>query len=378
MGPLASIHADGTATTLLFLPLAHVFARVIEVGTLEAGIVLGHCPDMNDLLPDLASFKPTFVLAVPRVFEKVYNGAEAKATGDGKGKIFARATQAAVAYSEALDAPGGPGFRLRAEHALFDRLVYGKLRAALGGRAEWAISGGAALAPRLGHFFRGVGVSILEGYGLTETTAPVSVNRPDRQKIGSVGQPLPGVTVRIADDGEVLVRGPLNLLGYLQPDGSIVSPLDEDGWLATGDVGLLDEDGFLTITDRKKELLITAGGKNIAPTMIESYLTAHPAIGFAAAIGDRRPFVTALIVLDPDVIPEAARQSPDVLAAVEAAVQAANSKLARVEQIKRYAILPGPWTPDSGEVTPKLSLRRRVITERYADVIESLYEEIEE
>ncbi len=219
MGPLASIHADGTATTLLFLPLAHVFARVIEVGTLEAGIVLGHCPDMNDLLPDLASFKPTFVLAVPRVFEKVYNGAEAKATADGKGKIFARAAQAAVAYSEALDAPGGPGFRLRAEHALFDRLVYGKLRAALGGRAEWAISGGAALAPRLGHFFRGIGVSILEGYGLTETTAPVSVNRPDRQKIGSVGQPLPGVAVRIADDGEILVARQVDLPGLLARRG---------------------------------------------------------------------------------------------------------------------------------------------------------------
>ena len=200
IGPLSAIHAAEAASTLLFLPLAHVFARVIEVGTLEAGIVLGHCSDMANLLPELASFKPTFVLAVPRVFEKVYNGAEAKALAEGKGKIFARATQTAVLYSHGLDS-GRPGLRLRAEHALFDRLVYGKLRAALGGQAEFAISGGAALAPRLGHFFRGIGVSILEGYGLTETTAPVSVNRPERQKIGSVGQPIPGVAVRIADDG---------------------------------------------------------------------------------------------------------------------------------------------------------------------------------
>ena len=227
--------------------------------------MLGHCPDMNDLLPDLASFKPTFVLAVPRVFEKVYNGAEAKATVRGKGKIFARAAQAAVAYSETLDAPGAPGFRLRAEHALFDRLVYGKLRAALGGRAQWAISGGAALAPRLGHFFRGVGVSILEGYGLTETTAPVSVNRPDRQKIGSVGQPLQGEAVRIADDGEILARGKSIFPGYWHDEAATKDAFTADGYYATGDIGELDDEGFLTITGRKKEMIVTAGGKNVGP-----------------------------------------------------------------------------------------------------------------
>src|SRR6185437_10446979 len=233
LGPLASIHADGTASTLLFLPLAHVFARVIEVGTIEAGIVLGHCQDMNDLLPDLSSFQPTFVLAVPRVFEKVYNGAAAKATAEGKGKIFARAASAAVAYSESLDA-SGPGLRLRAEHALFDRLVYGKLRAALGGHAEWAISGGAALAPRLGHFFRGIGISVLEGYGLTETTAPVSVNRPDRQKIGSVGQPLPGVAVLIGDDGEILVCGKSVFPAYWHDEAATKDAFTADGYYATG------------------------------------------------------------------------------------------------------------------------------------------------
>ena len=265
MGPLAAIHAAGDASTLLFLPLAHVFARIIEVGTLNTGIVLGHCEDMANLLPELASFQPTFVLAVPRVFEKVYNGAEARATDEGRGKIFARAAATAVGYSEALDSPGGPGLRLRAEHALFDRLVYGRLRAALGGRAQFAVSGGAALAPRLGHFFRGIGVSILEGYGLTETSAPVSVNRPERQKIGSVGQPLPGVAVRIADDGEVLVSGPTIFPGYWHDESATKEAFLDGGWYATGDLGDLDDEGYLSITGRKKEIIVTAGGKNVSP-----------------------------------------------------------------------------------------------------------------
>ncbi|MGH2928446.1 MAG: AMP-dependent synthetase/ligase, partial [Solirubrobacteraceae bacterium] len=297
MGPLASIHADGTASTLLFLPLAHVFARAIEVGTLEAGIVLGHCPDMNDLLPDLGSFKPTFVLAVPRVFEKVYNGAEARAIGEGKGKIFTRAAHTAVAYSESLDA-AGPGLRLRVEHGLFDRLVYGKLRAALGGHAEWAISGGAALAPRLGHFFRGIGVSVLEGYGLTETTAPVSVDRPDRQKIGTVGQPLPGVAVRIADDGEILVRGKSIFPAYWNDEAATKDSFTADGYYATGDIGELDDEGYLTITGRKKEMIVTAGGKNVAPSVLDDRLRMHALISQCMVVGDGRPFVGALITVD--------------------------------------------------------------------------------
>jgi len=387
MGPLASIHADGTASTLLFLPLAHVFARVIEVGTLEAGIVLGHCPDMDDLLPDLGSFKPTFVLAVPRVFEKVYNGAEARAIGEGKGKIFARAARDAVAYSESLDSPGGAGLRLRLEHALFDRLVYGKLRAALGGRAEWAISGGAALAPRLGHFFRGVGVSILEGYGLTETTAPVSVNRPDRQKIGSVGQPLPGVAVRIADDGEILVRGKSIFPAYWHDEAATKDAFTTDGYYATGDIGELDDEGFLTITGRKKEMIVTAGGKNVAPSVLEDRMRMHALISQCMVVGDGRPFVGVLVTIDAETFgpwkerhgkPADAtvadlRDDPDLKAEVQAAVDDANKAVSRAESIRKFRILDGDFTQEQGHLSAKLGIKRSVLAKEFAHEIEALY-----
>ena len=387
MGPLASIHADGTASTLLFLPLAHVFARVIEVGTLEAGIVLGHCSDMNDLLPDLASFQPTFVLAVPRVFEKVYNGAEARAIGDGRGKIFSRAASTAVAYSESLDGPGRPGLRLRAEHALFDRLVYGKLRAALGGRAEWAISGGAALAPRLGHFFRGTGVSILEGYGLTETTAPVSVNRPERQKIGSVGQPLPGVAVRIADDGEVLVRGKSIFPGYWHDETATKDAFTADGYYATGDIGELDDEGFLSITGRKKEIIVTAGGKNVAPAVLEDRMRMHALISQCMVVGDGRPFVGVLVTIDPETFgpwkarhgkPADAtvadlRDDPDLNAEVQAAVDDANKAVSRAESIRKFRILDGDFTQEQGHLSAKLGIKRAVLAKEFAADIEALY-----
>ena len=386
LGPLASIHADGTASTLLFLPLAHVFARVIEVGTIEAGIVLGHCQDMNDLLPDLSSFQPTFVLAVPRVFEKVYNGAAAKATAEGKGKIFARAASAAVAYSESLDA-SGPGLRLRAEHALFDRLVYGKLRAALGGHAEWAISGGAALAPRLGHFFRGIGVSVLEGYGLTETTAPVSVNRPDRQKIGSVGQPLPGVAVLIGDDGEVLVRGKSIFPAYWHDEAATKDAFTADGYYATGDIGELDDEGFLTITGRKKEMIVTAGGKNVAPVVLEDRIRMHAIISQCMVVGDGRPFVGVLVTIDPEAFgpwkarhgkPADAtvadlRDDPDLNAEVQAAVDDANKAVSRAESIRKFRILDGDFTQEQGHLSAKLGIKRAVLAKEFAAEIEALY-----
>jgi long-chain acyl-CoA synthetase len=387
LGPLASIHAAGTASTLLFLPLAHVFARVIEVGTLEAGIVLGHCPDMNDLLPDLSSFQPTFVLAVPRVFEKVYNGAEARAIGDGRGKIFSRAASTAVAYSESLDGPGRPGLRLRAEHALFDRLVYGKLRAALGGRTQWAISGGAALAPRLGHFFRGTGVSILEGYGLTETTAPVSVNRPERQKIGSVGQPLPGVAVRIADDGEVLVRGKSIFPGYWHDETATKDAFTADGYYATGDIGELDDEGFLSITGRKKEIIVTAGGKNVAPAVLEDRMRMHALISQCMVVGDGRPFVGVLVTIDPEAFgpwkarhgkPADAtvadlRDDPDLNAEVQAAVDDANKAVSRAESIRKFRILDGDFTQEQGHLSAKLGIKRAVLAKEFAADIEALY-----
>ena len=387
MGPLASIHAGGTASTLLFLPLAHVFARVIEVGTLEAGIVLGHASDIHDLLPELGSFQPTFVLAVPRVFEKVYNGAEARAIGDGRGKIFSRAASTAVAYSESLDGPGRPGLRLRAEHALFDRLVYGKLRAALGGRTEWAISGGAALAPRLGHFFRGVGVSILEGYGLTETTAPVSVNRPERQKIGSVGQPLPGVAVRIGDDGEVLVRGKSIFPGYWRDETATKDAFTADGYYSTGDIGELDDEGFLSITGRKKEIIVTAAGKNVAPAVLEDRMRMHALISQCMVVGDGRPFVGVLVTIDPEAFgpwkarhgkPADAtvadlRDDPDLNAEVQAAVDDANKAVSRAESIRKFRILDGDFTQEQGHLSAKLGIKRAVLAKEFAADIEALY-----
>ena len=388
MGPLAAVHASGTeASTLLFLPLAHVFARVIEVGVLEAGIVLGHCPDMNDLLPDLGSFQPTFVLAVPRVFEKVYNGAEAKAVGDGRGKVFARAAGASVAYSEALDSHGGPGLRLRAEHALFDRLVYGKLRAALGGRAQWAVSGGAALSPRLGHFFRGAGVTVLEGYGLTETTAPVSVNRPERPKIGSVGQPLPGVAVRIADDGEVQVAGKSIFPAYWRDETSTKDAFTADGYYATGDIGELDEEGYLTITGRKKEMIVTAGGKNVAPAVLEDRMRTHSLISQCMVVGDGRPFVGVLVTIDAEAFgpwkarhgkPADAtvadlRDDPDLTAEIQEAVDDANKAVSRAESIRKFRILDGDFTQEQGHLSAKLGIKRAVLAKEFASDIEALY-----
>lgn len=387
LGPLASIHEGGASSTLLFLPLAHVFARIIEVGTLEAGIVLGHCSDMNDLLPDLASFKPTFVLAVPRVFEKVYTGAEARAIGEGKGKIFTRAANTAVAYSESLGAPGGPGLGLRLQHALFDRLVYGKLRAALGGQARFAVSGGAALAPRLGHFFRGIGVAVLEGYGLTETTAPVSVNRPERQKIGSVGQPLPGVAVRIAEDGEILVRGKSIFPGYWHDETATKDAFTADGYYATGDIGELDDEGFLTITGRKKEMIVTAGGKNVAPTILEDRLRTHALISQCMVVGDGRPFIGVLVTLDPETFgpwkarhgkPAAAtatdlRDDPDLNAEIQAAVDDANQAVSRAESIRKFRLLDGDFTQEQGHLSAKLGIKRAVLAKDFAHEIEALY-----
>jgi long-chain acyl-CoA synthetase len=387
MGPLAAIHEMPEASTLLFLPLAHVFARIIEVGCLEAGVILGHCSDMNDLLPDLGSFKPTFILAVPRVFEKVYNGAESRATSEGRGKIFARAARTAIAYSEALDTARGPGLPLRAEHALFDRLVYGKLRAALGGRARWAVSGGAALAERLGHFFRGVGVTVLEGYGLTETTAAVSVNRPDRQKIGTVGQPLPGVAVRIDDDGEVLISGKTVFPGYWQNEQATAETFTSDGWFRSGDIGELDDEGFLKITGRKKEIIVTAGGKNVAPAVLEDRLRSHLIIGQAMVVGDGRPFIAALITIDPETFgpwkewhgkPADAtvadlKDDPDLIAAVQEAVDDANQAVSRAESIRKFRILDSDFTQEQGHLSAKLGIRRSVLAKEFAQDIEALY-----
>jgi long-chain acyl-CoA synthetase len=382
-GAISEIAVEGSST-LLFLPLAHVFARLIEVASIEGGIVLGHS-DIAGLLPDLASFQPTFLLAVPRVFEKVYNGAEQKAEADGKGKIFRAAADTAIAYSRALES-GGPGFGLKAKHKVFDVLVYGKLRAAVGGRVQYAVSGGAALGERLGHFFRGVGITILEGYGLTETTAPATVNRPTAIRIGTVGKPIPGVDIRIADDGEVLVRGVNVLHGYWNNEAATKEAI-EDGWFHTGDLGALDADGFLKITGRKKEILVTAAGKNVAPAPLEDRLRAHPLISQCLVVGDGRKFISALITLDEEALgpwkerhgkPAAMtvdelRRDPDLVAEIEGAVAAANKSVSHAEAIKKYVILGVDFTEEAGHMTPSLKVKRNVVMKDFAGEIESLY-----
>jgi long-chain acyl-CoA synthetase len=388
LGPLTMVTGIHDASTLLFLPLAHVFARIIEVGCMEGGVVFGHCGDLTALLPALASFRPTFILAVPRVFEKVYNSAEQKADSEKKGRIFRRSAEVAIAYSQALDAPGGrPPFGLRAQHALFDRLVYGKLRAALGGRAQYAVSGGAALSERLSHFFRGIGVTVLEGYGLTETTAATTVNRPDRNKIGTVGQPLPGVGIKIADDGEILISGKNVFGGYWHNEAATKEVIAEGGWFCTGDVGELDEEGFLKITGRKKEMIVTAGGKNVAPAVLEDRLRSHALISQCMVVGDGSPFVAALITLDPealgpwkekhgkpaDATVASLRDDPDLVADVQAAVDDANQAVSRAESIRKFRILEGDFTQEGGQLTVKLGIRRSVLLKDFAADIDALY-----
>ncbi len=386
-GPLITVAETAGASTLLFLPLAHVFARIIEVGCIEGGIVLGHCGDLTALLPALASFRPTFILAVPRVFEKVFNSAEQKAVSERKGAIFGRATQVAIDYSRALDAPGGPGLRLRAQHGVFDRLVYGKLRAALGGQTQYAVSGGAALSERLGHFFRGAGVTVLEGYGLTETTAAATVNRPDRVKIGTVGLPLPGVAIRIDEDGEILIKGVNVFPGYWRNEAATRETFAEDGWFRTGDVGELDEEGFLKITGRKKEMIVTAGGKNVAPAVLEDRLRSHGLISQCMVVGDGKPFVAALITLDTEAFEQwkerhdkpadatiaSLRDDPDLVADVQHAVDDANQAVSRAESIRKFRILDVDFTQESGQLSVKLGIRRSVLLKDFAADIDALY-----
>jgi long-chain acyl-CoA synthetase len=394
-GPLSVVFATPGASTLLFLPLAHSFARLIEVGVVEGGIVLGHTPDPRDLLPDLATFQPTFLLAVPRVFEKVYNGAEQQASESGiRGAIFHAAARTAIAWSSAFGAHDtasddglGPGPVLRFRHAVFDRLVYRKLRAAVGGRVRHAVSGGAPLGERLGHFFRGVGITIIEGYGLTETTAAATVNRPGRNKIGTVGQPLPGVSARIAGDGEILLAGLNRFVGYWNNDSATAEALTPDGWLRTGDIGELDDEGYLQVTGRKKELIVTAGGKNVSPAVLEDRIRAHPLVSQCLVVGDGRPFVACLITLDPEAIGTwLSRRNrpadtslanlindPDLIAELQAAVDDANKAVSRAESIRKFHVIATDFTEENGYLTPSLKVRRSVITKDFADQIEALY-----
>jgi long-chain acyl-CoA synthetase len=381
---LSHVFQDDDASTLLFLPLAHVFARVIQVGVIMARGKLGHTSDVKSLLADLAGFQPTFILSVPRVFEKVYNSAEQKAEADGKGKVFRAAANTAVAYSEALD-QGGAGFGLRAKHAAFDKLVYSKLRAALGGQVRWAVSGGAPLGQRLGHFFRGIGVTVLEGYGLTETTAASTVNTPGHIKIGTVGRPLPGVAVRIGEDGEVLIKGAQVFTGYYNNPTATAEAIT-DGWFHSGDLGELDADGFLRITGRKKEIIVTAAGKNVAPAVLEDRLRSHRLVSQCMVVGDAQPYIACLVTLDEEALPawlqqqgkgdmsiSEAAEDDDVKAAIQQAVDDANKAVSKAESIKRFAILGVDFTEDNGTLTPSLKLKRNVVLKEFAGDVDGLY-----
>jgi long-chain acyl-CoA synthetase len=375
---------DG-GSTLLFLPVAHVFGRMVQIGSISAGLHMAHCGDPATRLPlDLASFKPTFVLAVPRIFEKVYNGAEAKAEAAGKGDIFRKAAAVAVAYSENLDAKKfNPILSLK--HKLFDALVYSKIRNGLGGRVEAAISGGAPLGTRLGHFYRGAGITILEGYGLTETTAGATLNLNTALRIGSVGRPIPGTSIKIAEDGEVLIAGPIVMRGYWQNDEANKEVFDGH-WFKSGDLGRLDEEGFLYITGRKKELIVTAGGKNVAPAVLEDRLRAHPLVSQCMVVGDNQPFIAALITIDQDMLKgwiaannkggaslQTLVNDPDLKAVIQTAVDEANKAVSKAESIRKFAILDSDFTIADDQLTAKLSVKRHVVAAQFASTIAGLY-----
>jgi long-chain acyl-CoA synthetase len=382
---LASFFNENTST-LLFLPIAHVFGRAIEIGALAAGCTLGHTADVKNLIDDLGEFKPTFVLAVPRVFEKVYNTAKQRAHGDGKGKIFDAAESVAIAYSQATE-KGNPPLGLKLKHMVFDKLVYVKLRAALGGNCVAAVSGGAPLGARLGHFFRGVGVTIYEGYGLTETTAGIAVNRPEALRVGTVGRPIGGATAHVAEDGELLFKSPVVFSGYWRNETATSEAIDKDDWFHTGDIGEIDEDGFIRITGRKKELIVTAGGKNVAPAVLEDRVRAHWLVSQCLVVGDQQPFIAALITIDPESFPTWLEQNgkpatttvADVSgdtglhAEIQKAIDDANKAVSKAESIRKFTILNEDWTEAGGQITPSLKLKRNVVMKECADQIAQLY-----
>lgn len=374
------------ASTLLFITTAHVFARFISILNIHAGVKTGHQPDTKQLLPALGSFQPTFLLAVPRVFEKVYNSAEQKAEAGGKGKIFRAAAHTAVEHSALLQDGKKIPLMMKIKFALFDKLVYSKLRTAMGGRVAYAVSGSAPLGPRLGHFFHSLGVTILEGYGLTETTAPATVNLATKSKIGTVGPVLPGVGIRLAEDGEIQVRGIDVFKEYWRNPEATAAAFDGD-WFKTGDIGAFDEEGFLTITGRKKEIIVTAGGKNVAPAVLEDPIRANPIVGQIVVVGDQKPFISALITLDPEMLPtwlannslsgdmalEEAAKHPAVRAEVQRAIDEANTHVSRAESIRKFTILSTEWTEASGHLTPKMSIKRNVILEDFAGEVDEIY-----
>ncbi|MFE0509790.1 AMP-dependent synthetase/ligase [Streptomyces sp. NPDC058964] len=380
------------AATLLFLPLAHVFGRMVEVAAVRGGVRFGHQPQLNAaaLLPDLAAFRPTFILAVPYIFEKVFNAARRKAEKEGKAGPFEKAVEVAVKYADAVEAKAwgtgpGPSAGLRVQHQFFDKVVYAKVRAAMGGRIRNAMSGGSAMDRRLGLFFAGAGVQIYEGYGLTESTAAATANPPERTRYGTVGQAVPGTTVHIADDGEVWLNGGHVFQGYLNNQKATDESL-HDGWLATGDLGSLDEDGYLTITGRKKEILVTSGGKSVSPGVLEERVRDHPLVNQCVVVGNDRPYIAALVTLDQEAVEHwlqmrgkprmtAAElvRDPDLETEVRRAVVAANTLVSQAESIRTFRILAQPFTEEHGLLTPSLKLKRKAIENANANEVEALY-----
>ena len=382
---LRELFTEG-ASTLLFLPLAHVFARIIQVGCVLNRISMGHTSDVKNLLGDFAVFEPTFILAVPRIFQKVYNGAQQKAHAGGKaqGVLFDQADRTAVAYSEQLQ-KGRVSPLTRAQHLAFDKVVYSRLRAVMGGKVAYAVSGGGPLGARLGHFFRGIGVTVLEGYGLTETTAGATCNLPDSIRVGSVGRPIPGETVRIADDGEILLRGENIFRGYWKNPEATAQTL-AGGWFHTGDIGELDDDGFLSITGRMKELIVTAGGKNVSPAVLEDRLRSHPLISQCIVVGDNKPFIACLVTLDEDALPAWKKEhdkqglsraalvnDPELRAEIQTAIDRANKAVSKAESIRKFTILETDFSEEAGQMTPSLKLKRKVIMEEFATDVAGLY-----
>ena len=373
------------ARTIMFLPLAHVYARFISVLCITSGATVAHTPDVKNLLPDLQSFKPSFILVVPRVFEKVYNSSMLKAEDSGKGKIFHAGAAVAIAWSKAKETGKIP-LALKVKHAVFDKLLYGKIRDAMGGKVEYAISGGAPLGDRLGHFFRGVGVLVLEGYGLTETTAPVTSSTPKRVRIGSVGTPLPGNALKIADDGEVLAKGFSVMKGY-HNRSDLTAETFVDGWFRTGDIGQLDEDGFLKITGRKKEIIVTASGKNVVPAALEDSIRADAIVSQCVVVGDQRPFISALVTLDVEALPgwlerhklpagttvAQAAETEQLQQEIQALVDRANKHVSKAEAIKAFRVVPTDFTEASGHLTPSMKIKRAQVLKDFSAVVEDIY-----
>ncbi|MFJ1925191.1 MULTISPECIES: AMP-dependent synthetase/ligase [unclassified Streptomyces] len=380
------------ASTLLFLPLAHVFGRMVEVTAIRGRVKLGHQPELSAkaLMPDLVTFRPTFILAVPYIFEKVFNGARRKAETEGRLGPFDKAVDIAVKYAEAMEARSfgtgpGPSAGLRMQHQFFDKVVYKKVREAMGGRIRHAMSGGSGMERQLGLFFAGAGVTVYEGYGLTETTAAATANPPERTRYGTVGQPIPGTTVHIAADGEIWVYGRNVFSGYLGDPKSTDAVLN-DGWLATGDLGALDEDGYLTITGRKKEILVTSGGKSVSPAGLEERVRAHPLVAQCIVVGNDRPYIAALVTVDQESVehwlamqgrqrlsPGELVRDPDLEMEVRRAVVAANTAVSQAESIRTFRILAHQFTEEHGLLTPSLKLKRKAIEAAYAAEVDALY-----